>query len=79
MDVIQLTAQFVANNGRSFLTGIANRESKNPMFEFLKPTHHLFSHFTVRARQRAATAARHPPLARLPHTVPHTGPRGRLD
>ena len=30
LDVIQLTAQFVACNGRSFLTGIANRESKNP-------------------------------------------------
>ena len=30
LDVIQLTAQFVAANGRAFLTGIANRESKNP-------------------------------------------------
>jgi hypothetical protein len=39
MDVIMLTAQFVARNGRSFLTGLANRESKNPMFDFLKPTH----------------------------------------
>ena len=45
-DVIQLTAQFVAANGRSFLTGIANRESKNPQFDFLRPTHHLFTHFT---------------------------------
>ena len=46
MDVIMLTAQFVARNGRSFLTGLANRESKNPMFDFLKPTHFLFSYFT---------------------------------
>jgi hypothetical protein len=30
LDVIQLTAQFVAANGRSFLTGIANRETRNP-------------------------------------------------
>jgi len=47
LDVIQLTAQFVACNGRSFLTGVANRESKNPQFDFLKPTHHLFHHFTA--------------------------------
>ena len=46
MDVIMLTAQFVARNGRSFLTGLANRESKNPMFDFLRPTHFLFSYFT---------------------------------
>ncbi len=46
LDVIQLTAQFVARNGRSFLTGIASREAKNPQFDFLKPTHYLFSYFT---------------------------------
>ena len=46
LDVIQLTAQFVARNGRTFLTGIANREARNPQFDFLKPTHHLFSYFT---------------------------------
>ena len=47
VDVIQLTAQFVALNGRAFLTGIATRESKNPQFDFLKPTNHLFSSFTA--------------------------------
>eukprot|EP00965_Chrysotila_dentata_P184373 6086768-Pleurochrysis_carterae.AAC.2 len=46
LDVIQLTAQYVARNGRSFLTGIANREAKNPQFDFLKPTHYLFPFFT---------------------------------
>lgn len=46
VEVIQLTAQFVARNGRSFLTGIANREARNPQFDFLKPTHFLFSYFT---------------------------------
>ena len=51
LDVIQLTAQYVACNGRSFLTGIANRESKNPQFDFLKPTHHLFTHFLCRQRR----------------------------
>jgi len=46
VDVIQLTAQFVAQNGRSFLTGIANRESRNSLFDFLKPTHYMFAYFT---------------------------------
>jgi splicing factor 3A subunit 1 len=46
LDVIQLTAQFVATNGKPFLTGILDREAKNPQFDFLKPGHHLFQHFT---------------------------------
>lgn len=46
VDVIKLTAQFVARNGKSFLTGLASREHANPQFNFLKPTHSLFSFFT---------------------------------
>ena len=46
LEVIMLTAQYVAANGRSFLTGIASREARNPQFEFLRPTHHLFGYFT---------------------------------
>ena len=45
-DVIQLTAQFVARNGRSLLPGIAQREGKHPQFDFLKPVHYLFPYFT---------------------------------
>lgn len=45
-DVIQLTAQFVARNGQKFLIGLTQRESRNPQFDFLKPTHPLFSYFT---------------------------------
>ena len=30
LDVIKLTAQFVARNGRAFLTGLAQREAANP-------------------------------------------------
>ncbi|KAK9056137.1 hypothetical protein SSX86_027226 [Deinandra increscens subsp. villosa] len=41
LDVIKLTAQFVALKGESFLTGLAFRESNNPQFHFLKPTHSL--------------------------------------
>lgn len=46
VDVIKLTAQFVARNGKSFLTGLASREHANPRFNFLKPTHSLFGFFT---------------------------------
>ena len=45
-ETIKLTAQFVARNGQKFLTGLTERESKNPQFDFLKPTHILFNYFT---------------------------------
>lgn len=45
-DVIKLTAQFVARNGQKFLQGLTEREQRNPQFDFLKPTHGLFSYFT---------------------------------
>ncbi|KAH7849343.1 hypothetical protein Vadar_016583 [Vaccinium darrowii] len=43
LDIIKLTAQFVAQNGNSFLTGLT---SNNPQFLFLKPTHSMFMFFT---------------------------------
>lgn len=46
IDIIKLTAQFTAANGRDFLAGLAQREQRNPQFDFLKPTHMLFSYFT---------------------------------
>ncbi|XP_010523414.1 PREDICTED: probable splicing factor 3A subunit 1 [Tarenaya hassleriana] len=46
LDIIKLTAQFVARNGKSFLTGLTSREISNPQFHFLKPTHSMFSFFT---------------------------------
>jgi len=46
MDVIKLTAQFVARNGQKFLIALTEREKQNPQFDFLKPTHSLFSFFT---------------------------------
>merc|ERR1740138_1151367 len=45
-DIIKLTAQFVARNGQKFLMGLGQRESRNPQFDFLKPTHALFGYFT---------------------------------
>lgn len=47
LDNIRLTAQFVARNGKAFLTGLAAREAGNPAFNFLKPTHSLFGFFTA--------------------------------
>jgi splicing factor 3A subunit 1 len=46
LDIIKLTAQYTAVNGREFLGGLAQREQRNPQFDFLKPTHLLFSYFT---------------------------------
>ncbi|MES1918992.1 hypothetical protein MHBO_000872, partial [Bonamia ostreae] len=55
VEIIKLTAQFVAANGRSFLATVSNREQKNPQFAFLKPTNaSLFLYFSdlVQAYQR---------------------------
>lgn len=41
LDVIKLTAQYVACNGNSFLNGLNQREQANPLFSFLKPSHSL--------------------------------------
>ena len=46
LDVIKTTAQFVARNGKNFLTGLTRREASNPQYSFLKPTHSLFTFFT---------------------------------
>ena len=46
VDIIKCTAQFVARNGETFLTELTKREMRNPQFEFLKPTHYLFTFFT---------------------------------
>jgi len=46
MDIIKITAQFVARNGQKFLSGLSEREVRNPQFDFLKPQHNLFGYFT---------------------------------
>ncbi|KAG1714368.1 Splicing factor 3A subunit 1 [Nymphon striatum] len=46
LDVVKLTAQFVARNGRQFLTNLMNREQRNYQFDFLRPQHSLFNYFT---------------------------------
>jgi len=46
VEIIKLTAQFVAKNGRIFLQALIKREAGNYKFEFLRPHHHLFHYFT---------------------------------
>ena len=45
VDIIKLSAQFVARNGRQFAMGLLNREMKNPQFSFLQPNHYLHTYF----------------------------------
>ncbi|XP_025079375.1 splicing factor 3A subunit 1-like [Pomacea canaliculata] len=51
LDVVKLTAQFVARNGRQFLTTVMQREQRNYLFDFLRPQHSLFSYFTKLVEQ----------------------------
>ncbi|KCV73196.1 hypothetical protein H696_00739 [Fonticula alba] len=46
LDIIKLTAQFVARNGRSFLLQLQQRESDNGQFDFLRNRHSLFPFFS---------------------------------
>jgi splicing factor 3A subunit 1 len=46
LDVIKLTALFVARNGRSFATTLARKESTRSQFDFLRPQHSLYQFFT---------------------------------
>eukprot|EP01117_Protostelium_nocturnum_P007814 TRINITY_DN2796_c0_g1_i1.p1 TRINITY_DN2796_c0_g1~~TRINITY_DN2796_c0_g1_i1.p1 ORF type:complete len:631 (+),score=218.91 TRINITY_DN2796_c0_g1_i1:137-2029(+) len=45
LDVMKLTAQFVARNGHNFQKGLWDREHKNPQFEFLRPSHPYHNFF----------------------------------
>ena len=46
LDIIKITAQFVAKNGQKFLSDLIKREKDNPQFDFMKPQHTLFGFFT---------------------------------
>lgn len=51
LDIIKLTAQFAARNGRQCLMQLMTREVRNPQFDFLKPQHALFNYFTKLVEQ----------------------------
>jgi len=46
LDVVKLTALFVAKNGRGWMTGLSQREAGNFQFDFLRPQHTLYQFFT---------------------------------
>ena len=46
LDVVRLTALFVAQNGRSFMTTLSQRETRNFQFDFLRPQHSLYQFFS---------------------------------
>ena len=46
LEVVRLTALFVAKNGRSFLTTLSQRENRNYQFDFLRPQHSLHQFFS---------------------------------
>ncbi len=52
-DVIKLTAQYVARNGRPFMMNLLQREGRNPQFDFLKPSHSLHAPFLRLVNQYA--------------------------
>ncbi|KAJ3556642.1 hypothetical protein NM688_g1909 [Phlebia brevispora] len=45
LDIMKLTALFVARRGRQFLSALSGREGRNYQFDFLRPTHSLFPYF----------------------------------
>ncbi|CAH8868749.1 unnamed protein product [Trichobilharzia szidati] len=51
IDIIKLTSQFVARNGRQFLTQLMNREQRNYQFDFLRAQHSMFGYFTKLVEQ----------------------------
>lgn len=46
LEVVKLTALFVAKNGRSWLSMLAQKESGNSQFDFLRPQHSLYQFFS---------------------------------
>ncbi|CUS10578.1 unnamed protein product [Tuber aestivum] len=46
LDILRLTALFVAKNGRSFLTTLSQREARNFQFDFLRPNHSFYQYFS---------------------------------
>ncbi|KAL8710207.1 MAG: hypothetical protein Q9220_005138 [cf. Caloplaca sp. 1 TL-2023] len=46
LDVVRLTALFVAKNGRSLMTTLSQKETRNYQFDFLRPQHSLYQFFS---------------------------------
>jgi splicing factor 3A subunit 1 len=46
LEVVRLTALFVARRGKGFMTALSQRETRNYQFDFLRPQHSLYQFFT---------------------------------
>jgi splicing factor 3A subunit 1 len=46
LEVVKLTALYVAKRGKSFMTALSQRETRNYQFDFLRPQHSLYQFFT---------------------------------
>lgn len=46
LDVVKLTALYVAKNGRGWMTQLSQREAGNFQFDFLRPQHTLYQFFS---------------------------------
>lgn len=46
LEVVKLTAIYVAKRGKSFMTALSQREARNFQFDFLRPQHSLYQFFT---------------------------------
>ena len=46
LDIVKLTALFVAQNGRSWMTTLSQREAGNYQFDFLRAQHSLYQFFS---------------------------------
>lgn len=62
LDILRLTAQFVAKNGRSFITILSQREARNFQFDFLRSNHSLYPYFNVLVQQYSQILAPPPSL-----------------
>ncbi|KAF9316946.1 SF3a splicing factor complex subunit [Podila horticola] len=51
LEIMKLTAQFVARNGRQFMVSLAQKEARNYQFDFLRPNHSLFNYFSKLVEQ----------------------------
>ncbi|KAI8831576.1 Pre-mRNA splicing factor PRP21 like protein-domain-containing protein [Chytridium lagenaria] len=62
LDVLRLTALFVARNGLQFQTSLAHREQRNFQFDFLRPNHSLYSYYRSLVSQYVKVLAPPKPL-----------------
>lgn len=46
LEIVKMTALFVAKRGKSFMTALSQREARNFQFDFLRPQHSLYQFFT---------------------------------